>query len=63
MKYLMARLIVKMHKIREEKYLTQVCNSLLIVSNHNQVARIFGDRTSDALKNIKLFCLKQKTLL
>ena len=48
--------------LKQTRYFTQGCNDLLVVTDHQPLVKIFGDRTLDEITNGRLFRLKQKTL-
>ena len=48
--------------LEQTKYFTQGCPSLIVVTDHKPLTKIFGDRTLDEITNTRLFRLKQKTL-
>ena len=48
--------------LEQTKYFTQGCNKLLVVTDHQPLVKLFGDRTLDAIPNTRLFRLKQRTL-
>ena len=48
--------------IEQSKNFTQGCNDLLVVTDHNPLVKILGDRTLDEISNTRIFRLKQLTL-
>ena len=48
--------------LEQTKYFTQGCDNLLVVTDHNPLGKLLGDRTLDEISNSKLFSLKQRTL-
>ena len=44
------------------KCFTQGCNDLLVVTDHNSLVNILGDRTLDEISNTRIVRLKQRTL-
>ena len=48
--------------LEQTKYFTQGCDNLVIVTDHQPLVKIFGDRTLDEILNSQLFPLKQRTL-
>ena len=48
--------------LEHTKYFTQGCDNLLIVTDHQPLVKILGDRTLDEIANTRLFRLKQQTL-
>ena len=48
--------------LEQTRYFTQGCGSLLVVTDHKPLVKIFGDRTLDEISNSCLFRLKQRTL-
>jgi hypothetical protein len=48
--------------LEQTRYFTQGCNSLIVVTDHKPLVKIFGDRTLDEITNSRLFRLKQRTL-
>ena len=49
--------------LEQTKYFTQGCDNLVVVTDHKSLTKIFGDRTLDEISNIRLFRLKQLTLM
>ena len=48
--------------LQRYKYFTQACNDLLVVTDHNPLVKMLGDRTFDEISNTRIFLLKQRTL-
>ena len=48
--------------LEQSKYFTQGCPDLLVVTDHQPLVKLFGDRTLDEIDNTRLFRLKQRTL-
>ncbi len=48
--------------LEQTKYFTQGCETLVVVTDHKPLVKIFGDRTLDEIANTRLFRLKQRTL-
>ena len=48
--------------LEQTRYFTQICDNLLIVTDHKPLVKIFGDRTLDEIDNTRLFRFKQRTL-
>ena len=46
----------------QTRYFTQICKDLLVITDHKQLTKIFGDRTLDEIANTRLFRLKQRTV-
>ena len=49
--------------LEQTKYFTQGCDTLVVVTDHKPLIKIFGDRALDEITNTRLFRLKQRTLL
>lgn len=48
--------------LEQTRYFTQGCDDLVVVTDHEPLVKIFGDRTLDEITNSRLFRLKQRTL-
>ena len=48
--------------LEQTRYFTQGCDNLVVITDHNPLVKIFGDRTLDEITNSRLFRLKQRTL-
>ena len=48
--------------LEQSKYFTQGCPSLIVVTDHEPLVKILGDRTLDEITNDRIFRLKQRTL-
>lgn len=48
--------------LEQSKYFTQGCPSLIVVTDHEPLIKILGDRTLDEITNDRIFRLKQRTL-
>ena len=49
-------------ELEQTRYFTQACEDLVVVTDHKQLVKIFGDRTLDEITNSRLFRIKQRTL-
>ena len=47
--------------LKQNRYFSQGCNDLIVVTDHKPLIKIFGDRTLDEITNTRLFRLKQRT--
>ena len=48
--------------LEQTRYFTQGCASLIVVTDHKPLVKLFSDRTLDEITNTRLFRLKQRTL-
>ena len=48
--------------LENTKFFTQGCDNLVVVTDHNPLVKLFGDRALDQITNSRLFSLKQRTL-
>lgn len=48
--------------LEQTRYFKQGCDDLQIVTDHKPLVKLFSDRTLDAITNIRLFHLKERTL-
>ena len=48
--------------LEQTRFFTQGCDNLLVVTDHQPLVKIFGDRTLDEITNTRLFRLKQRAL-
>ena len=48
--------------LEDSKYFTMGCDDLVVVTDHNPLVKIFGDRALDEISNTRIFNLKQNTL-
>ena len=48
--------------LEQTRYFTQGCDNLIVVTDHNPLVKLFGDRLLDEITNTRLFRLKQRTL-
>ena len=48
--------------LEQTRFFTQGCDNLIIVTDHQPLVKIFGDRSLNEITNTRLFRLKQRTL-
>ena len=48
--------------LEQTRYFTQGCDDLIVVTDHEPIVKLLGDRTLDEIANTRLFRLKQRTL-
>ena len=50
------------YSLKQTKFFTLGCDRLIIVTDHEPLTKVLGDRTLDEISNTRLFKLKQRTL-
>ena len=49
--------------LEQTRYFTQGCRNLLILTDHKPLLKLLGDRTLDEIHNMRLFRLKERTMM
>ncbi|QQP38294.1 Uncharacterized protein FKW44_018834, partial [Caligus rogercresseyi] len=49
--------------LEQTRYFIHGCDNLIVVTDHKPLVKLLGDRTLDEIPNMRLFRLKQRTLL
>jgi hypothetical protein len=49
--------------LNQTRFFTMGCNSLIVITDHKPLLKIFGDRRLDEIDNPRLFRLKRRTLM
>ena len=49
--------------LEQTRHFTQVCDNLIVVTDHKPLVKLFGDRTLDEIASPRLFPLKQRSLM